>query len=413
MKKRTALIFLLILSLLLLTGCWDYTDYDDLALISAIGIDLDKNTNEVIVTLQNYVPSTVSQQSSGKSIPISGAVKAKGATFTEALSKIQQARRKKLFYAYLNVVVVGKNASRKIITDTLRYFERSPNIRTTAYVAIAKGTAEDVLTTMDPNVSVTIGQDIHGMIDQSPAAGSAFPVSIEDFNEKLAISGIEPVAPLVTVKQTSKSKTDKSSESTEDDGPIKFSKLKEGYQKINGMAAFKGENLVGWLNVKESTGLGWILNKEMSPYEEVKTFSKNRIQNTIAFSVSKSKSNIKVELVNNKPVITVDTHIEANLRKFARDMKVDYLTPDALTSAENGLADKVKSEIKAAIKKGQKNLKTDIFGFGFAFYRKYPSLWHSQYEKKWEDTFADIQINVNVEAKIINTGDSVKKFVPK
>jgi germination protein, Ger(x)C family len=412
MKKKMALIILLILSLLL-TGCWDYSDYDDLALISAIGVDLDKNTNEVTVILQNYVPSAANLQTSGKSIPISAAVKAKGATLTEALSKIQKARRKRLFYAYLNVVVVGENASKKIITDTLQYFERSPNVRTTAYLAITKGKAEDVLTTMDPNVSVTIGQDIYGLIEESPSAGSAFPVSIEDFMEKLAISGIDPVAPIVTVKQTKKSKEGSSSENTRGDGLIKFSKLKEGYQTISGMAAFKGDKLVGWLNVKESTGLGWILNKDISPYEEVKTSSKNRIQNTMAFSVSKSKSKIKVELAHNKPVITVDTNIEADLRKYAKDADATYLTPDALALAERGLSDKVKSEIKAAIKKGQKDLKTDIFGFGFAFYRKYPSLWHEQYEKKWKDTFANIQINVNVTAKIINTGSSIKKFVIK
>jgi spore germination protein KC len=80
---------------------------------------------------------------------------------------------------------------------------------------------------------------------------------------------------------------------------------------------------------------------------------------------------------------------------------------------EAKLADNVRSEIKAALKKGQKELKTDIFGFGFALYRKYPRLWHKEYEKKWQDLFPDVTINIDVRAKILNTGTGIKKITDK
>lgn len=80
---------------------------------------------------------------------------------------------------------------------------------------------------------------------------------------------------------------------------------------------------------------------------------------------------------------------------------------------ENGLAENVKAEINAAIKKAQKELKSDIFSFGFNFYRDNPKLWHSEYEKKWKQLFPNLQVNVNVTAKITDTGTSINKLMPK
>jgi len=414
MRIKTAFIFLLILSLLFLAGCWDYNDYSDLTLVSALGVDLDDTSNEITVTVQYYIPgggggNTQEKKSGAKNLPSSGALKAKGVTIADALSTIQQARRKKLFYEYMNVFVVGETAAKNIMADVLGFCDRTPNVRMTSYMTITGVKAEDVLTTMDPNTSVTIGRNIYDTIDQSNHAGSAFPVTIEDFAEKLTISGIEPVAPQVTVKVDS-SQNDSSSESTEDNEPVKISTLKEGYQIINGIAAFQGDKLIGWLNVKESTGLGWITNKNMTPYENVSTSSDNDTKSTLVFSVVKSKSKIAVTLDNGNPVFTVNTYMEADLLKYADNTDFASLTPDAVDLMEKQLGENVQSEIKAAIEKGQKDLKTDIFGFGFALYRDNPSIWNSQYENEWQDLFPDIQINVNVNAKVINTGTSIKKF---
>ncbi len=49
----------------------------------------------------------------------------------------------------------------------------------------------------------------------------------------------------------------------------------------------------------------------------------------------------------------------------------------------------------------QKKYQTDIFGFGLAFYHKYPN----QLEKHWDhDTFANMDINVSVEIDIETKG---------
>jgi spore germination protein KC len=105
--------------------------------------------------------------------------------------------------------------------------------------------------------------------------------------------------------------------------------------------------------------------------------------------------------------------VEADLRKYSTNIDLELLTPDVVSLLEKGLADNVRSDINDAIKKGQKELKTDIFCIGFNFYRQYPKLWHSQYEKEWKQIFPTLQIKVSVDAKVVDTGTAIKKFSAK
>lgn len=417
MKLRSVFALLLILNMLFLTGCWDYKDYDNLALVAALGIDADEMTNEVTVTVEYYIPGGgggnagggQGKKSTSQNMPNSGAVVAKGSTVTEAVAKIQEARRKELFYSYMEVIVLGESAAKTITKQVVQFFDRTPNIRSSVYIVFTKGKAEDVLSTLDPNISVTPARAIHEMIDQSTKSGSSFPVTIEDFAEKLAISGVEPSAPQVTVAITEQGSSP-SSETASEEGPVKFSKMKDGYQEIDGTAAFQGDQLVGWLDKTESTGLGYIINKNLTPFESVDTTSENNTETTLELSVVKAKSKIKASLEGESPVISITTNVQADLQKYTENIEYDSLTPDALSLMESQLSEQIKSEIEAAIEKGQKEFKADIFGFGFEFYRKYPSLWHNQYEVAWQELFPTIQVNVSVKAKIINTGTNVKKF---
>lgn len=461
---KRVLLFLVISSSLILTGCWDYNDFNDLALVSAFGFDFDEKTQDITMTVQYYIPGGTGGEGAGgggshdkggttKNLPSTGVVIAKGKTISDALGKVQQTRRKELFYAYMDIFIIGQTAAKNIMKQIVDFSDRTPNVRSTLYIAIAKGTAEEVLTTLDPNISITTGRNIHDMIDQSSHAGSAFPVSLEDFSENLVIGGIEPTAPVVTVvidKSEGTSDGGKSaggssgssqsgstsgvsgpqgsgsgsgasgvtsssagSEGSEDEGAKKISKLKDGFQKITGLAVFKKDKLVGWLNTTECTGLGWITNKNMSPYENVPNGSSKDIKNTLVFNVISCKSKIKAEVKNGKPEITVKTDMQAALIKYAENINAEELTPDIIKYMEKKLAENVMSEINAALNKCQKELKTDVFGFGFQFYRQNTKLWHKEYEKKWDDIYPDVKINVMVKAKIQNTGTNVRKFNTK
>jgi spore germination protein KC len=409
MKK--AVCILLISSLLFTSGCWDYSDYETLTLVSAMGFDMEENSNEITVTIQYTLPMKAGMQqqgSGGQQTPVSGALAAEGTVVSDALEKIQRALGKRLFYGYLDLFVLGRTAAENIASDIIGFADRTPNVRTTAYVAVTEGKAQDVLTTMDPNITITSGRNIHDLITESVNAGIAFPVSLADFSEIMAISGSEPVMPVVSA--VFKEKNTVLSEDPEKDQPVKFIRQKEGYHTITGVAAFSSDRLTGFLDAKESTGLGWIKNKSLHTYESVELSSENNTLYILVFYITNAKSDIKAEISDGSPVIKISTQVQAELRKYVPVLPYETLSPDVIALMEEKVAESVRAEISAAVYKAQKELKTDIFGFGFALFRSSPGLWHSQFENKWRDIFPDVQIDINVKARITDTGTSLKKL---
>lgn len=183
-------------------------------MISVLGLDTDVSGNQVTVILQYLVPSgSKAQQTNGGSKTSTGTtvVKATGLSIDDAMTRIQQATGKKLFYGYMQDVVLGETAARTITKDIIRYFDRTPNIRMSAYIAIAQGKAETVLNTVEPDTIDTTGKTIHNLVDQSINSGIAYHISILDFEEEIAKSGIEPVAPRITVIASKKSNSDANS----------------------------------------------------------------------------------------------------------------------------------------------------------------------------------------------------------
>lgn len=432
MKIRASILILVIIFLTSLTGCWDYREYESLAMVTALGFDCNKTGSEITVTLVYLVPGGGSTSQSGgggsKSSTSSIVVKATGTSIDDSFTQIQQAVGKRLFFGYMQVAVFGNSASKQIVADIIGYFNRSPNIRTSAYIAVTPQSAEEVLSAYNPNVSEPPGNNIHELIDQSISTGNAFPVSIQDFEEDMAISGVEAVAPrIIAVTSPSSSGASSGSSSGASSGSssgtssgasfeenksnaMQLSEQKTGYFVIDGMAVFEGEKLAGWLDCSEAVGLGLIRGKNLDNYEIAKTSAEAKTNNTLVFRITKSKSKIKIKLENDKPAVYISVYVEADLRKFSKNVKADFFKPGVIDMLNKKLEANVKNELADSIKKGQKKLKADAFAIGFNFYRQFPALWHRKYEKTWSNIFPTLQINISVTAKVIDTGTNIEKF---
>jgi len=418
-KKKILFIAILIASFLL-SGCWDYMEYEQMAMVSALGIDFNKDTGKITVTVQVIEASSSgaqgqsgdSGQKGGKSKPSVEVMvlSATDVTLTRALTEIQQGTGRRLFYGYQQLLVISEDAAKNIMDEIEGYFDRTPQVRSTAYLIVTSQSCEDVLSTIDPGIKGIPSENIYRLVKISGDTGKSSAVSIKDFSQAMAIGGLEAVAPRI-ITRSSQEKGMQQNENDNNIQHVKFIETKDGHHIVQGIAAFKGVKLAGWLDSKESLGWAWITDKSIKTYETTNRSEETYSKETIDFRITKSKSSIKPKFDGNKLVINVDVHVEATLVKSKKNS--DLLTPDVLSSMEKELSDCVNGDIKASLEKVQKELKTDIFGFGFSFYRKYPKLWHSTYEQKWDELFPDIPVLVNVDAKLINTGTTIRRFIFK
>ncbi|MDD4802546.1 MAG: Ger(x)C family spore germination protein [Syntrophomonas sp.] len=409
MKKSIALLLMILSLQIFAAGCWDYNEYENIAHVVGIGVDYNNATKEItssqqqLITQSKQGSESPGSSSAGKSIVNAATDK----SLYEALAKLQEVTAKRIFYGYLRVFIMGEESARHILKDQIELMNRTPLLRDTAYFVVCSGKAENILRTVDEDMSMASSQIIAGLLKNADASGAAFPVTIHDVAEMLAVSGWEATIPRVisTAPEQDPSEAGGSGES------IVFNKKFYGSLRISGMAAFKGEQLIGWLNEKETLGFGFITGKKISAYKVSLEPLGTDTGNMLYYNICASGSKIKVTLQDNKPAISVDIKAEADLRKYYSNQGANIIDPEEKKLIEKELSASIRSDIEAALQKAQTELKSDIFGFGFAFFREYPDLWKNQYEKIWEDIYPDLPVDVNVKVRVDNTGSNIRRFI--
>ncbi|NLD48065.1 MAG: Ger(x)C family spore germination protein [Clostridiaceae bacterium] len=410
-KSYTKLIAALTVCTLLLstlTSCWDYIEYEELAQIIAIGIDYDKQTDNIVMTLQ-FIPTASSSGNSGseqKSGKKGLVHSASDSTLYGALAELQQIVDKNFFYGYFKVLVIGKDAAQNILEPMMDLHDRTPAIRSSSYIVFTPGKAEDILSTIDSSHSEIAGNTLANLLDTVSTTGSSFPVTMQQFLEMLSISGLEAVGPSAYTNV----------ENVEAKGGtidhIRVNEQKEGKLMVSGLAAFKGGRLAGWLNDEEGMGVGWVLGKKIKAYKITQPKEDGKKEEAY-FRISSSKSKIKIKLVNAMPSVDINIKISCALRKYYTENNSEFIDSKVIKELEEELSKSIKSDIEAALKKAQKDLQSDIFGFGFEFYRKYTGLWKERFEKEWDEIFPNIPVNINVAVKIPNTGTNIRSISVK
>ena len=85
--------YLLFLIIFLATGCWNYTELNELAIVKGVSVDFEENKYVV-----NYMISNASSEkgSSKESSPQTALIEGKGQTISDAISEIKLISPKKI-----------------------------------------------------------------------------------------------------------------------------------------------------------------------------------------------------------------------------------------------------------------------------------------------------------------------------
>lgn len=148
MRKYVCLFLLFLLSAMLLTGCGSgmtiysqYREASDLELVRVIGADADPGG--VLISI-----STGTDGEGSKPIVMSRTA----ATLPQALSALaNNPSTREPYYAHAKQVLIGEEAAKDSITPYLDFIERSAEMRGSAYLAIVRGKAVDLLTSATDN----------------------------------------------------------------------------------------------------------------------------------------------------------------------------------------------------------------------------------------------------------------------
>ena len=384
MMKRKCI--LLIISCLILTGCWDGRELNELAIAIALGID--EADGEYLITAQTVVPSQVASKGSTGSSPVT-LFQEKGETIDEAIRKLANIAPREIYPGHLRVLVISESVAKKGIGKLLDFFSRNWEVRTDFFVVIAKDTtAEDVLnvTTAIESIPANKIYNTLNVSDENLSATRAVTM-IEILND-LSSNGKEAVVTGIEVF-----------------GDLDVGSSIQNVQSIkpkaridlDGLAVFKNDKLVGWLTEDESRGYNKVTNRVK---RSVTTLSCPQ-GGFFAVELIRDKSKVKAKVKNGQPQVEVTVHVDADIGEV--DCPLDLTKTETILQLEQVYSEKIKEIIQTSISALQEDFDSDIFGFGEAIHRADPKAW-KKLEKNWDQEFAELPVNINVEVKIRRTG---------
>lgn len=376
--------FIILMFLILTTGCYNYNELNTLAIATGMSIDYKEDEYVVNLLISNSKKAQASAiEGEAQSIVYEG----KGKSISEALKEIDIISPKKIYIGHLSFIVVSKEISEKGLKDSLDYLIREPESTKRFYLIVStEDDAKDVLQIVSPLESFP-SQSISVAISfskESQAVTSNIPYS--SFIEKLIQKGIEPVLPSMQIKgDTEKGKSE---EILQETSPKTFLKL-------SNLVLFKKDKLVHIANEDENNGIN-IVNDNIDETLIELTCKDGSIN--LKLSNVKTKKNVSLK---DKPTVNINIESDASIQE--NNCNIDLEKEKEIKYIEKQAEKEVTRLTNESIFLAQK-YKTDIFGFGNLFYKHYPK-YFDKVNETWNDKeFLDLKININVEINLKEKG---------
>ena len=148
MKK----IIILLIPLLLLTGCYDYRELSDLAIITAVSIDKIDNNLEVAIQVVNPKKE---QDTTSTNEPDFVTYTSSAKTVQEALRKVVNDSPAKLYGSHMEILIISEEVAKNNLNEILDFFSRDPEPRSEINLFIAKNSnPNDELSKITPLINL-------------------------------------------------------------------------------------------------------------------------------------------------------------------------------------------------------------------------------------------------------------------
>ncbi len=255
---------------------------------------------------------------------------------------------------------------------------RDNNIRITIDLIISKNVkAKEILTLKSEQPSI-ISYDINSMIDNNiKSLAKSNKSEIYKTINSISSDGISCTLPAISIVESNNTKVN----------------------KIDGIAIFKKDKLIGFLSDEESQYFLFITNRIKKPVISTRVNNKENLY--ICAEIFENKTLITPNYKNNEISFNIKTKTTVSINDI--ETYTNYADISEYRKLENVFENYLQNNIKNLVQKVQKDYGCDIFGFGQVVYQKNPKTW-AKYKSNWDDMFKNLKISVNSEFIIRDSG---------
>lgn len=393
MDKKIGLQVLILIMSLILGGCWDRREPENMLVVNSILFDRTgtENNSQYKVSFNASKPGTEETQAGtggetgGQQGPGRWITTCHGNTVEEALSRLSSYSTRYPYLGHMRIIAFSEELVRGYLHETIDYLARKQNIRFRSYVVVTKG--KDTLLSSEARYEETLSEELHSILELGSREGDSFHSNdLNHFIQDLLAEGKDPWAPVVKFAASA----------DENEATTGTSVM------VEGTALFKGEMLAGFLNAEETRG--FLMLKGLARKDSISVSYDGK-----KASFRYHQVNVKREPVSEGGNIRIDYRVSC--KGFLQEMTFGTsFSEEAMAGLEKTIAGRIEHNLTETIQKCQR-LKSDALGIGRFIHATNPKFW-SQYSHDWSEIFPEIEIGVKVDVEITGTDFGYRPVKP-
>lgn len=373
--------------ILLLCGCYNYNELNDLAITTAIGID--KTENGYLISLQVINTQKSSDNSNSKNDATKFTIyKAEGKTIGEAVKKISYICPKKIYLSHLEILIYGEDEAKFGIDKTIDFLLRNIYVRNDFYVFIAKNSkAFEILEIITPIEDLNAKNIVNILKETKNNLSETVDVSFEDIANNYLNNNNEIIIPSIEIIG---GKNGENTDNIKNTNPFT-------YLKISNTSIFKNNKLIGYISNSETRGYNILTNNAKQCLYQYK--DKTGYIETLIYNF---KTNIEA-----KENLQIDININAEGILTEITSSIDISNNNNIKKISNHIEKLIKKDIEKVIKTAIK-YETDFLGILNIYYKNNNNYYQTIKDNWYKSNFKRIKPNINVNINLTHKGNTLK-----
>ena len=377
---------LLVIIILFITGC-NYRELNDIAVVTAISVDRDKDGYKTIVQVIN---PTKEQDSTSSGEPDFITYTSTGKTLQESFRKVMLESPRKIYGSQMQLLIIGEELARDGIGDILDFFFRDPEIRFNFNVVVEKKNSDNkaikTLTVLDNLSSSNIMDSIK---NASNYIGNSIDVTFEDLMNMYLYDNLEIVLPSIYAIGNDNYNNDSNLSSTSN-----YSKV-----IVSNLSIFKDDKLQGYLTFNESIGYNFITDNIK---DTLVSFDCDNGRYLVS-EIINNNSDIETDVIGRKIIVTIHGNASINENNCDYNLKES----SEIETINKMVNNKIEELVSNSANSIRNKYNSDIFGFRDLFYKKDYKEYNNIKSVWYEDVFNDIEVEVKSDIKLVEKGNIV------
>ena len=380
----------IILSCILLSGCWDKIEIDRRNFISTIAIDPGEDISKE-KELKSISPEEPFAERQIKRINVTYGfpdmsklgpgkggsseekyINTQAYSMQDAASEAMAKSSRNIYLGHSKLLILSSDllAHKDAFKEVVDYLQRNPDINRTMQVIVTDGKAEECLK-FKPETENSTQYYISGLMDNSERSSRILNIDLNEFLILLSENG-NALLPRITLEKEKKELI------------------------LSGAAIIKDYELKGNFTALELMDIQ-LLSGKFNIGKKVIYMEGHPVD----YMIDGYDRKIKIDQEGDNLAINIDINLEGQLSEYSVDKRV--LDKNQLQVLQDAFNKSISVECEKILETAKEEFEIDPFGIREHIEKFSPSLWN-KIEKDWKEKYKGASVNVTVKTEIRRVG---------